>query len=233
MPVRFQLVIDCADPDRLARFWAAALGYELHRPQPVSLAGTMTIALSGCPMSNWDWARTGSATRRATGPPSGSTGARCQGGQEPAAPRHRRPAGGRTRCDPQQGVGAEAAGWPPSAPPSRASWPRKESTITRSGSKTRRATSSISTDLDIQYFSGTSSADSVAAALSRSWSQPACSMRAHARDTDPVRIPRRASGSFSAKMTCRRRAGRGQGRTSHAGRSRHFARTGGPAARST
>ncbi len=29
VPVRFQLVIDCADPDRLARFWAAALGYEL------------------------------------------------------------------------------------------------------------------------------------------------------------------------------------------------------------
>jgi hypothetical protein len=28
-PVRFQLVIDCADPDRLARFWAVALGYEL------------------------------------------------------------------------------------------------------------------------------------------------------------------------------------------------------------
>jgi Glyoxalase-like domain len=27
--VRFQLVIDCADPDRLARFWAAALDYEL------------------------------------------------------------------------------------------------------------------------------------------------------------------------------------------------------------
>ncbi|MGA8248699.1 MAG: VOC family protein [Nocardioides sp.] len=29
MPVRFQLVIDCADPDLLARFWAAALGYEI------------------------------------------------------------------------------------------------------------------------------------------------------------------------------------------------------------
>jgi hypothetical protein len=28
VPFRFQLVIDCADPDRLARFWAAALGYE-------------------------------------------------------------------------------------------------------------------------------------------------------------------------------------------------------------
>ena len=32
MPVRFQFVIDCADPDRLARFWAAALGYDLAAP---------------------------------------------------------------------------------------------------------------------------------------------------------------------------------------------------------
>jgi hypothetical protein len=30
--VRFQLVIDCADPDLLARFWAAALSYELAPP---------------------------------------------------------------------------------------------------------------------------------------------------------------------------------------------------------
>jgi hypothetical protein len=37
MPVRFQLVIDCADPDLLARFWAAALGYEL-APVPVGFA---------------------------------------------------------------------------------------------------------------------------------------------------------------------------------------------------
>jgi Glyoxalase-like domain len=32
MAVRYQLVIDCADPDRMARFWAAALGYELEPP---------------------------------------------------------------------------------------------------------------------------------------------------------------------------------------------------------
>jgi hypothetical protein len=32
MAVGFQLVIDCADPDRLARFWAASLGYELEPP---------------------------------------------------------------------------------------------------------------------------------------------------------------------------------------------------------
>jgi hypothetical protein len=32
--VRFQLVIDCANPDLLAHFWAAALGYELQPPPP-------------------------------------------------------------------------------------------------------------------------------------------------------------------------------------------------------
>ena len=32
MTGRFQLVIDCADADRLARFWAAALNYELEPP---------------------------------------------------------------------------------------------------------------------------------------------------------------------------------------------------------
>ena len=37
MPVRYQLVIDCADPDLLARFWAAALGYEL-APTPAGFA---------------------------------------------------------------------------------------------------------------------------------------------------------------------------------------------------
>jgi len=37
MPVRFQLVIDCTDPDRLARFWAGALGYEL-APTPAGFA---------------------------------------------------------------------------------------------------------------------------------------------------------------------------------------------------
>jgi hypothetical protein len=32
MTVRYQLVIDCADPEPLARFWAAALGYEFEPP---------------------------------------------------------------------------------------------------------------------------------------------------------------------------------------------------------
>ena len=32
MTATFQLVIDCADPEPLARFWLAALGYELELP---------------------------------------------------------------------------------------------------------------------------------------------------------------------------------------------------------
>jgi Glyoxalase-like domain len=32
MAARYQLVIDCADPEPLARFWAAALGYVLEPP---------------------------------------------------------------------------------------------------------------------------------------------------------------------------------------------------------
>jgi Glyoxalase-like domain len=37
VPVRFQLVIDCAEPDRLARFWVAALGYQ-PAPPPAGFA---------------------------------------------------------------------------------------------------------------------------------------------------------------------------------------------------
>src|ERR1700761_1983810 len=33
MAIRFQLVIDCRDPELLARFWAAALGYVLEPPR--------------------------------------------------------------------------------------------------------------------------------------------------------------------------------------------------------
>ncbi len=32
MPARFQLVIDCKDPELLAHFWAAALGCVLEPP---------------------------------------------------------------------------------------------------------------------------------------------------------------------------------------------------------
>jgi Glyoxalase-like domain len=34
MATRIQVTIDCADPGRLARFWAEALGYQLEEPPP-------------------------------------------------------------------------------------------------------------------------------------------------------------------------------------------------------
>jgi hypothetical protein len=37
MALRFQVVVDCADPERLARFWAEALGYVLE-PVPDGFA---------------------------------------------------------------------------------------------------------------------------------------------------------------------------------------------------
>src|SRR6266851_2106349 len=37
MAVAFQLVIDCTDPEPLARFWAAALGYQI-APPPAGFA---------------------------------------------------------------------------------------------------------------------------------------------------------------------------------------------------
>ena len=60
MPVRFQLVIDCADPDRLARFWAAALGYEL-APVPAGFATWNDFYRQlGVPRRSWSAGRTGS-----------------------------------------------------------------------------------------------------------------------------------------------------------------------------
>jgi hypothetical protein len=46
MAVRFQLVIDCTDPDRLARFWAAALGYQLE-PPPAGFVWRATLSAAG------------------------------------------------------------------------------------------------------------------------------------------------------------------------------------------
>ena len=46
MGVRFQVVIDCAEPEPLARFWAAALGYVLEPPPEGSPSGMTTTATS-------------------------------------------------------------------------------------------------------------------------------------------------------------------------------------------
>ena len=135
MPVRFQLVIDCADPDRLARFWAAALGYEL-APAPAGFATWNEFYRElGVPEESWSTGRPGSATRSATGRASVSMSSRmsrrsrigCTSTSTPVA-------SGRTRS---RLAGSEStrrpAGWPAWAPPSLAHCPRKGWTTTRSG----------------------------------------------------------------------------------------------------
>ena len=54
MATGVQVVFDCADPDRLARFWAEALGYKLQDP-PAGYASWETWAREqGIPEERWN-----------------------------------------------------------------------------------------------------------------------------------------------------------------------------------
>src|SRR5689334_14446635 len=54
MTVSVQITIDCADPDRLARFWAAALGYELQAPPPGYASWPAFLTAQGIPEEKWN-----------------------------------------------------------------------------------------------------------------------------------------------------------------------------------
>jgi hypothetical protein len=49
-----QVVIDCADPDALARFWAGALGYELQAPPPGFDSWEDFLRTNNVPESEWN-----------------------------------------------------------------------------------------------------------------------------------------------------------------------------------
>jgi catechol 2,3-dioxygenase-like lactoylglutathione lyase family enzyme len=54
MTTRVQVVIDCADPDRLAHFWADALGYRLQDP-PAGFDNWTDFLISiGVPEEDWN-----------------------------------------------------------------------------------------------------------------------------------------------------------------------------------
>ena len=53
MAPRFQVTIDCADPDRLARFWALALGYTLQDPPPGFATWPDFLKSIGVPEADW------------------------------------------------------------------------------------------------------------------------------------------------------------------------------------
>jgi catechol 2,3-dioxygenase-like lactoylglutathione lyase family enzyme len=54
MATAFQVTFDCADPDRVARFWAAALGYRLQDPPDGFDSWDAFLAAQGLPESQWN-----------------------------------------------------------------------------------------------------------------------------------------------------------------------------------
>jgi len=54
MATPIQIVIDCADPRRLAEFWAAALGYELQQPPEGFDSWEAFLTEQGVPQSEWN-----------------------------------------------------------------------------------------------------------------------------------------------------------------------------------
>src|SRR5215212_4728761 len=54
MAMSFQVTFDCADPDRLARFWAAALGYQLQPPPEGFATWVDFLKDRGIPEERWN-----------------------------------------------------------------------------------------------------------------------------------------------------------------------------------
>ena len=50
----FQVTIDCADPDRLARFWALALDYKIQDPPPGFATWPDFLTSVGVPEERWN-----------------------------------------------------------------------------------------------------------------------------------------------------------------------------------
>jgi len=56
MAIRFQVTFDCADPNKLAHFWAELLGYELDAPPPGYDSWEAWLIEQGVPESDWNMA---------------------------------------------------------------------------------------------------------------------------------------------------------------------------------
>ena len=54
MATSVQVVIDCADPARLAAFWATALGYKMQDPPEGFTSWEEWLAAQGIPESEWN-----------------------------------------------------------------------------------------------------------------------------------------------------------------------------------
>jgi hypothetical protein len=54
MATQFQVVFDCADPDRLATFWATALGYKKQDPPEGFASWQAYLEAQGIPKDQWN-----------------------------------------------------------------------------------------------------------------------------------------------------------------------------------
>lgn len=54
MATRIQVVFDCADPDRLARFWAQALGYQVQPPPDGYASWEDFLRAQDIPRERWN-----------------------------------------------------------------------------------------------------------------------------------------------------------------------------------
>lgn len=54
MATGFQVVFDCADPDRVARFWAETLGYRIQDPPDGFESWEAFLNAQGVPRSEWN-----------------------------------------------------------------------------------------------------------------------------------------------------------------------------------
>lgn len=72
MAVRFQIVIDCRDPEPLAPFWVAALGYDFEPPPEGFATWDDYWRDVGVGEKTWGSARTGSSIQMAAARASGS-----------------------------------------------------------------------------------------------------------------------------------------------------------------
>lgn len=53
MATSIQVTFDCADPNRLAQFWATALGYKLQEPPEGYASWEAFLAAQGVPQEQW------------------------------------------------------------------------------------------------------------------------------------------------------------------------------------
>ena len=54
MATSVQITLDCADPDRLARFWAEALGYKIQDPPEGFDSWEAFLEKIGVPKEQWN-----------------------------------------------------------------------------------------------------------------------------------------------------------------------------------